>query len=237
MSQAEILHSIMSNPGSPNETTAKHFKMHGLYPKPPGASRNSFKPLHHHLPQFKTTGEEMGIYHKLDVKNIMNEKDKIPSKWKTIPKASTKTKLARMRKEEKIPDITFDLNGDGFVSPHEYAIAKMFDFNLNNKLDTPEKAYCLKKLKEGFESKMYWDADKGLDQRIIQQNGKIITQDSEYGYRNSDQSSLTFRKTLPILQKERFNERKSMNEKVFENFLQKEELKKGNYRENGALPK
>jgi hypothetical protein len=104
MSQAEILHSIMSNPGSPNESNNLTFDDVATFPKPPGASRNSFKPLYHHLPQFKTTGEEMEIYHKLDVKNIINDKDKIriPSKWKTIPILQKERFIERKSMNEKV---------------------------------------------------------------------------------------------------------------------------------------
>lgn len=213
MSQAEHLQYILSNPGSP---------------KPPGASRNAFKPLFHHLPVFKTDGEMKGIFHNLDVKNIMTDRDKIriPSKWKSKPDiVRTQTHLARVRKDERIPDKTFDLNGDGTVSPHEYAIAKMFDFDFDGKLNEQERAFWLQRLKEGFESNLYWDADQG-DQRIIQKDGKIIMSDADFKFNSSDKDNAKFGKTLPVLQFERLNDRKSLNSKVFENFLQKEQVKK-----------
>lgn len=213
MSQADHLQYILSNPGSP---------------KPPGASRNAFKPLFHHLPVFKTDGEMKEIFHNLDVKNVMADKDKIriPSKWNSKPNIiRTQTHLARVRKEESIPDKTFDLNGDGTVSAHEYAIAKMFDFDFDGKLNEQERAFWLQRLKEGFESNLYWDADQG-DQRIIQKDGKIIMSDADFKFSGSDKDNAQFGKTLPMLQVERLNDRKSLNAKVFENFLQKEQVKK-----------
>ena len=43
--------------------------------------------------------------------------------------------------KEYIPDPSFDINGDGTVSHREYAIAKMFDFDFDNKLNEKEKEY------------------------------------------------------------------------------------------------
>jgi hypothetical protein len=36
---------------------------------------------------------------------------------------------------EKIPDPSYDLDGDGFVMPHEYFIAKKFDKDKDGKLN------------------------------------------------------------------------------------------------------
>ena len=63
--------------------------------------------------------------------------------------------------KEYIPDPSFDINGDGTVSHREYAIAKMFDFDFDNKLNEKEKEYWLKRLKEGFEDTLYWDEETG----------------------------------------------------------------------------
>lgn len=129
MSQQEHLTAILSSSRSP---------------KPPAASRNAFKPLYHHLPQFMTDGKEKEMFHKLDVKNVIADKKniKVPNEWKDKNNTvRTYTKLARMRRSERIPDPSFDLNGDGTISAHEYAIAKMFDFDFDGRLNTQEKAH------------------------------------------------------------------------------------------------
>ena len=213
MSQQEHLNAIMSNRGSP---------------KPPAASRNAFKPLYHHLPEFRTNGKEREVFHRLDSKNILADKEriKVPSHWKSNPDLiRTQTKLFRHRRDERIPDPSFDLNGDGTVSAHEYAIAKMFDFDFDGKLNAEEKAHCLQKLKEGFEDNLYWDADQG-DMRIIQRDGKILLPDAEFGFINADEEGVMLGKTFPLLQHQRLEDRKSMNNKVFESFLKKEQEKK-----------
>jgi len=181
------------------------------------------------LPQFNTDGGEREIFHTLNTKNILTDRDniKIPSKWKDKGNViRSKTKLARIRREERIPDPSFDLNGDGTVSAHEYAIAKMFDFDFDNKLNPQEKANCLKKLKNGFERSLYWDADQG-QMRIIQKDGNILLPDSGFGLTEADEDGMLLGKTYPFLKQQRVDERKSLNNKIFENFLQKEQVKKG----------
>ena len=213
MSQEEHLKAILSQTHSP---------------KPPGASRNAFKPLHHHLPQFKTDGTETEIFHQLDVKNILKDKDKIkiPSKWKSKKDhVRTNTHLARIRKQERIPDTSFDLNGDGTVSPHEYAIAKMFDFDFDDKLSPEEKAYWIKRLKEGFEDGLYWDADQG-DQRIIQKDGKILLPHAMFGNGGEGEDEELLGKTLPLLKFQRIQKKKKENDALFEKFLDREQEKK-----------
>lgn len=126
MSQEDYLKSILSPVGSP---------------RPPGASRNSFNPLSHQLPQFRTDGQEIEVYNKL---NVIAEKDqiRIPSQWNSSANiVKTNKQLQKVRRMERIPDPSFDLNGDGTVSAHEYAISKMFDFDFDGKLNAQEKAF------------------------------------------------------------------------------------------------
>lgn len=83
----------------------------------------------------------------------------------------------------------------------------------------------MQKLKEGFENNLYWDADQG-DQRIIQRDGKIILPDAEFGFHGADENGTMLGKTFPLLQQQRALERRTLNNKVFENYLKNEEQKK-----------
>ena len=65
----------------------------------------------------------------------------------------TKTKLLEMRRAEKIPDSTFDLDGDGKVGGKDLVIAKYFDKDKDGRLNTTEKAEALKAIENGFAEK------------------------------------------------------------------------------------
>ena len=51
----------------------------------------------------------------------------------------TKTRLVEMRKRESVPDISYDIDGDGFVGGKDYVIARRFDHGQKNYLTDQEK--------------------------------------------------------------------------------------------------
>ena len=89
----------------------------------------------------------------------------------------TRTVMLKDRRKEKIPDISYDLDGDGSVNVRDYALAKMFDKDGDGKLNKAEFKAAIKALEDGFEEKFMW----GLEQsgslkehlRIMQKRGKI----------------------------------------------------------------
>ena len=44
-----------------------------------------------------------------------------------VPKKMTRTELLELRKKEAIPDISYDLDGDGYVGGRDYVVARRFD--------------------------------------------------------------------------------------------------------------
>jgi hypothetical protein len=52
----------------------------------------------------------------------------------------TLTKLKEFRRKEILPDISYDLDGDGFVGGRDYVIARRFDKGFKNYLTVDEKA-------------------------------------------------------------------------------------------------
>ena len=51
----------------------------------------------------------------------------------------TNTELQAARHAAKIPDISFDLDGDNFVGNRDYVIAKLFDKDGDGKLNKEER--------------------------------------------------------------------------------------------------
>ena len=60
-------------------------------------------------------------YQSLDGKGEFNEK-------------FTRTKMMDIRKAEILPDISYDLDGDGFVGGRDYVVARRFDNGFKNYL-------------------------------------------------------------------------------------------------------
>ena len=55
------------------------------------------------------------------------------------------------RRVARLPDLSYDLDGDGAVSFKDYALSKMFDFDCDGRLNTQEKKNALDRLRNGFE--------------------------------------------------------------------------------------
>lgn len=76
-----------------------------------------------------------------------------PSHWTSIPQTQTRTELLKKRRQEFIPDITYDIDGDGFVDQKDMAIAKIFDKNNDGILDTQEREEVRKAISQGLMDK------------------------------------------------------------------------------------
>ena len=71
--------------------------------------------------------------------------------------------MLERRKKEFIPDPSFDVDGDGFVSNMDYFIAARFDKDKDGKLNAEEKAACLKALKdENYEERFLFGLDANV---------------------------------------------------------------------------
>ena len=58
-----------------------------------------------------------------------------------------------MRRAEKIPDRTFDLDGDGMVGGKDLVISKYFDKDKDGKLNTAERTEAKQAIQNGFADK------------------------------------------------------------------------------------
>ena len=60
----------------------------------------------------------------------------------------TRTKMLDYRRKEAIPDVSYDLDGDGFVGGKDYVVARKFDKGFKNYLTTEERAEAFEALKK-----------------------------------------------------------------------------------------
>ncbi len=64
--------------------------------------------------------------------------------------------MLRERRKARIPDISYDIDGDGTVNERDFALAKMFDKDGDGKLSHAEFQAAIKALEDGFEDKFMW---------------------------------------------------------------------------------
>lgn len=69
-----------------------------------------------------------------------------------VPEKMTLTKLKEIRKKEHMPDLSYDLDGDGYVGGRDYVVARRFDQGFKNFLTEEEQATARKALEDGFEN-------------------------------------------------------------------------------------
>ena len=92
----------------------------------------TFNPLTHIPPSYDLYGHEIPINPNKIKYNILSEKEIQKTPWDssnplTQSTPMTRTKLLELRKKENIPDISYDLDGDGYVGGRDYVLSKRFD--------------------------------------------------------------------------------------------------------------
>jgi len=89
----------------------------------------------------------------------------------------TRTKLNEMRHKEKVPHISYDLDGDGYVGGRDYVIAKQFDKDGDGRLNTNEKKNAMSAIKSGYEANFVWNVEVSggaRPYRLLQKRGVVV---------------------------------------------------------------
>ena len=119
---------------------------------------NGFNPMAHVPPKYDIYGYLKPIHKRREDMSILANKDKIKIPWcdknSNLSGAMTQTELIAKRKKEKIPDISYDLDKDGYVGGRDFVIAKRYDVDNDGKLNEQEKkaAYegIMNKIEENY---------------------------------------------------------------------------------------
>lgn len=93
---------------------------------------------------------------------------------------STRSELLLLRKNNNLPDISYDLDGDNYVGNKDYVLSKRFDIDKDGRLNETEKNNALNAIKNGVENEYMWNLENiGIRNkyRILQKRGKIIEND------------------------------------------------------------
>ena len=153
-----------------------------LPPPSQAQSPSGFNPLTHVPPKYDIYGYLKRQKNHGETKyNILAEKDKIKIPWDDVSKSQstpmTRTKLLERRKLERIPDISYDLDKDGYVGGKDFVLSKRYDLDGDGKLNEEEKKAAYEGIKNGVENNYIWNLDNRIGEkkfRIMQKRGKII---------------------------------------------------------------
>ena len=102
------------------------------------------------------------------------------NKPSTVETPMTRTKLMENRRLEKIPDISYDLDKDGYVGGRDYVLAKRFDLDGDGKLNAEEKKNAYEQLKNGYEDKFVWNVENQGVKRPFRIQQTVITKIFNY---------------------------------------------------------
>ena len=117
-----------------------------------------FNPLTHFPPQYDIYGREKPNRYNLRY-NILSKKDNIKIPWnkknnsKSQSNIQTRSELIEFRKKQRIPDMSYDLDKDGYVGNKDFVISKIYDVDNDGKLNEIEKKNAYEGIKNGIEKK------------------------------------------------------------------------------------
>ena len=142
---------------------------------------NGFNPKNHIPPKYDIYGYLRPFEKRKEDMAILEEKDKIKIPWsmKNTNKsgAMTRSDLIKIRRKEKLPDPSYDLDKDGYVGNVDLVLSKRFDVDNDGKLNEKEKQAAYEGIEKGVENEYVWNVDNqgGLrDFRLLQKRGKFI---------------------------------------------------------------
>ena len=161
-------------PQSPQPTSLPNQQLQTQIPQ-------TFNPMTHIPPKYTIEGYLKPPSKSKENMNILNMKDQIKIPWNeknsNASGAMTQTELLALRRKERVPDISYDLDKDGYVGGRDFVIAKRFDLDGDGKLNEQEKKAAYEGLANNIEDNYYWNVDNRIGAknfRLLQKRGKII---------------------------------------------------------------
>ena len=144
----------------------------------------SFNVNNHIPPKYNIFGYMLPAYKRQKAEYILSQKESTKSPWNYSTKNESNTKtqqeLIEYRKKQKITDISYDLDKDGYVGNKDFVIAKLYDKDNDGKLNESEQKAAYEGIAKGITNKYIWNLDNqgGVrPYRIMQKRGKIVDAD------------------------------------------------------------
>ena len=70
------------------------------------------------------------------------------------------TDLTANRRREYVPDISYDLDGDGIVGNRDLVLSKLFDKDGDGRLNAAERKNADEAIRNGIDDKMVWNVEQ-----------------------------------------------------------------------------
>ena len=141
----------------------------------------SFNPVNHVPPKYDLFGYLKPRNKCKEQYNVLTERENIKIPWNekntNETGVSTRTELIEKRRLERIPDISYDLDRDGYVGGRDFVIAKRFDIDNDGKLNEQEKKAAYEGIANNIEDNYIWNIDNQggtRSRRLLQKRGKFI---------------------------------------------------------------
>jgi len=174
---------IIQNPSNTTENQ-KNLAIQGkkiLTQSQSAVNIRGFNPMNHIPPKYDIYGHLKPLEKRKEDMSILDNKDSIKIPWCTQNSnksgALTRTELLNMRRKEKLPDISYDLDKDGYVGGRDLVISKIFDLDKDGKLNEQEKKAAYEGLANNIEDNYIWNIDNqggARPFRLLQKRGKFI---------------------------------------------------------------
>lgn len=110
--------------------------------------------------------------------HLLEQKINVPINWATTRTnesgAASRQELINIRKSARIPDISYDLDKDGYVGDKDYFISKLYDKDNDGKLNEAERKAALNGIAQGIENNYVWNTTNSIPQVKTKNTSVII---------------------------------------------------------------
>lgn len=137
-----------------------------------------------HTPGYNLWGQQHHRNPQKDLKRTFEEehaRQHNPFKPKKTPPYRSRTELQLARKAQKIPDKSYDFDGDGHVGQRDVFLGKHFDQDHEDRLHPHEQERAVAELNNGFMDRFHYGHDRAGVMRAFptqQRRGMVLTSDS-----------------------------------------------------------
>ena len=125
--------------------------------------------------------------------HLLEQKVNVPINWATTRTnesgAASRQELISIRKSTRIPDISYDLDKDGYVSDKDYFISKLYDKDNDGKLNEVERKAALDGIAQGIENNYVWNTTNSIPQVKTKNTSVIMHNKAQQSTINNNNNS------------------------------------------------